>query len=122
MSTKKRDPDSTLADAVTQAVAGMEEGGRVIAESAGLTAKFEPPKLPKGTLDLVFVHPGPVAQEVPGLGVFEPGQTVVFADETAAEAAFNTGWFAPPGGKSLRQLMYEHVAAGTPVGKGEVNT
>lgn len=56
-----------------------------------------------GPVPMVFVHPGPGPQEVPDLGVFEPGESREFPTQAAADAAYETGWFAPPGGKSKRQ-------------------
>lgn len=59
------------------------------------------------TVSLVFVHPGPGPQEVPGIGVFEPGEVREFPDQAAADAAYETGWFAPPGSRSKRGLTAE---------------
>lgn len=55
-------------------------------------------------VSMVFVHLGPGPHEVPGFGVFESGQTTEFPNQAAADAAYETGWFAPAGGTSKRGL------------------
>lgn len=99
----------TLPEAVAKSVEGLVTEGKVIAEVAGLTVPVT--EAPAAPVTMVFVHPGPGPQEVPGLGVFEPGEKRAFPDQAAADAAYETGWFAPPGGKSKRQLLYEQLAA-----------
>lgn len=70
------------------------------------------PAEPVGPVHMVFVHSGPGPQEVPGFGVFEPGETREFLNQATADAAYATGWFAPPGGRSLRQLAAEQEVNG----------
>lgn len=58
---------------------------------------------------LVFVHFAPGSYELPGYGVFGNGDRVSFPDQAAADAAYETGWFAPPGGVSKRGLSAKEV-------------
>lgn len=60
---------------------------------------------------LVFVHSDPGPHELLGYGVFSTGDRVSFPDQAAADAAYETGWFAPSGGTSKRGLSATEVNA-----------